>query len=120
LNRQKEIGDLLVFHFVLRGAILPKLSLSHSFLRFLNVLHIFTSNYSQADVPKAKTEYSGFTILWAKILLNLAEWEASLISLLASKPVLDTNEAYSHTRARITLPTASATPHCLVPAQSVR
>jgi hypothetical protein len=80
-------------HFVLRGAILPKLSLFHSFSRFLNVLHIFTSNQSQADVPKAKTEYSGFTILWAKILLNLADWEASLISLLDSKSVLDTNEA---------------------------
>lgn len=93
-------------HLVFRGAALPKLSLSYSFSRFLNVLHIFTSNYSQADVPKAKTEYSGFTILWAKILLKQAEWEASLISLMDSKSVLDTNEVYSQTRARITLPTA--------------
>jgi hypothetical protein len=37
----------------------------------------FTSSYSLADMPKAKTEYSDFTISWAKILLAQVNGKAA-------------------------------------------
>lgn len=62
----------------------PNLYSSRSFFHFFCVLHFFTSNFSVADVPRAKAEQSGFTMLWAKILLvplELAAWHINLMDL---------------------------------------
>jgi len=40
----------------------------------------FTSNCFLADMPKVKTEWSDFTIFWAKILLPPAEREPSILT----------------------------------------
>jgi len=79
---------------MLHSAVFPDFDSSHSFLPFFRVLHVFTSNCFSADVPKVKTEYSGFTISWAKILLALAEWEMSHINLPDSRLVLSTCDAH--------------------------
>jgi len=42
----------------------------------------FTSIYFLADMPKAKTEQSDFTISWAKILLTPTESKTQHINLM--------------------------------------
>jgi hypothetical protein len=54
----------------------------------LRGLHVFASSLLAADVPKAGTECSGFTVSWAKILLSPAEGEARYTNPLDPKSVL--------------------------------
>ena len=49
-------------------------------------------------MPKAKAECSGFTILWAKILLVQAEWGMWHINLLDSKSVLGACQRLLHSK----------------------
>jgi hypothetical protein len=57
--------------------------ISFSFCMFI------TSSYFLADMPKAKTEHSDFTISWAKILLA-QQWENKHINM------MDPESAFAH------------------------
>jgi hypothetical protein len=92
---RKKAGSLRVSHLTLSSATLPNFDSSHLFFCFPLVLHVFTSNCIQADMPKAKTERSGFTVFRAKILLIPVELGTSHISLLDSKSVMGVCEEHA-------------------------
>jgi hypothetical protein len=61
----------------------------------------FTSSYFLADMPKAKTECSDFTISWAKILLA-QQWENKHINMMDSESAFVHSARYSENKGAST------------------